>query len=244
MAGTYNVKLTVEDGSGQEGSATKSVEIKSLGPTAEFVFKDGGSEVEKVRANSNITLDASDSSGPDGEIKEYRWDFGDGIERTVNESSTEYSWSVGSYYNITLVVVDENDKTGEITKILQVVPEDYSEEGQDQALVVQNNDENYNLNVEIFVSWVEIEFTEISCVGAGGQLDYEVFIEDPSGNEIRWNEGNIECSGTNSASVLNIIYNNEDEIELGDYQATIAFTNSGIPVQANWDYSFAIVYEF
>ncbi len=244
MAGTYNVKLTVEDGSGQEGSATKSVEIKSLGPTAEFVFKDSGSEVEKVRANSNITLDASDSSGPDGEIKEYRWDFGDGIERTVNESSTEYSWSVGSYYNITLVVVDENDKTGEITKILQVVPEDYSEEGQDQALVVQNNDENYNLNVEIFVSWVEIEFTEISCVGAGGQLDYEVFIEDPSGNEIRWNEGNIECSGTNSASVLNIIYNNEDEIELGDYQATIAFTNSGIPVQANWDYSFAIVYEF
>ena len=244
MAGTYNVKLTVEDGSGQEGSTTKSVEIKSLGPTAEFVFKDSGSEVEKVRANSNITLDASDSSGPDGEIKEYRWDFGDGIERTVNESSTEYSWSVGSYYNITLVVVDENDKTGEITKILQVVPEDYSEEGQDQALVVQNNDENYNLNVEIFVSWVEIEFTEISCVGAGGQLDYEVFIEDPSGNEIRRNEGNIECSGTNSASVLNIIYNNEDEIELGDYQATIAFTNSGIPVQANWDYSFAIVYDF
>ena len=140
--------------------------------------------------------------------------------------------------------MDENDKTGEITKILQVVPEDYSEEGQDQALVVQNNDENYNLNVEIFVSWVEIEFTEISCVGAGGQLDYEVFIEDPSGNEIRRNEGNIECSGTNSASVLNIIYNNEDEIELGDYQATIAFTNSGIPVQANWDYSFAIVYDF
>ena len=244
MAGTYNVKLSVEDGSGQEGSTTKSVDIKSLGPTAEFVFKDSGSEVEKVRANSNITLDASDSSGPDGEIKEYRWDFGDGIERTVNESSTEYSWSVGSYYNITLVVVDENDKTGEITKILQVVPEDYSEEGQDQALVVQNNDENYNLNVEIFVSWVEIEFTEISCVGAGGQLDYEVFIEDPSGNEIRRNEGNIECSGTNSASVLNIIYNNEDEIELGDYQATIAFTNSGIPVQANWDYSFAIVYDF
>nr|MCS5650366.1 PKD domain-containing protein [Dehalococcoidia bacterium] len=145
MAGTYNVKLTVEDGNGQEGSSTKSVEIKSLGPTAEFVFKDGGSEVEKVRANSNITLDASDSRGPDGEIKEYKWDFGDGIERTENESSTEYSWSAGGYYNVTLVVVDENDETGEITKILQVVPEDYSEEGQDQALVVQNNDENYNL---------------------------------------------------------------------------------------------------
>jgi len=31
---------------------------------------------------------------------------------------------------------------------------------------------------------------------------------------------------------------------LGDYQATIAFTNSGTPVQASWDYRFAITYEF
>ena len=90
QAGSYTVKLTVEDGDGQEGTATKSIEIKSLGPTADFVFKDSGSEVEKVRANSNVTLDASDSTGPDGEIKEYKWDFGDGIDRTVNESSTEY----------------------------------------------------------------------------------------------------------------------------------------------------------
>ena len=194
MAGTYNVKLTVEDGSGQEGSTTKSVEIKSLGPTAEFVFKDGGSEVEKVRANSNITLDASDSNGPDGGITEYKWDFGDGIERTVNESSTEYSWSAGGYYNVTLVVVDENDETGEITKILQVVPEDYSEEGQDGTFVAQNSDENYNLDVEIFVSSVEVEFSEIGCVGVGG-LDYSITVQDSSGSDIGSNQGSIGCGG-------------------------------------------------
>jgi PKD repeat protein len=243
MAGTYNVKLTVEDGNGQEGSSTKSVEIKSLGPTAEFVFKDGGSEVEKVRANSNITLDASDSRGPDGEIKEYKWDFGDGIERTENESSTEYSWSAGGYYNVTLVVVDENDETGEITKILQVVPEDYSDEGQDGTLVIQNSDENYNLNVEIFVSSIEVEFNEIGCVGIGGQLDYTISVQDSAGSEIGSNEGNVGCGGE-TASWGATFFNSEAKLELGEYEVTIAFINNGTPVQANWDYRFAIVYEF
>ena len=243
MAGTYNVKLTVEDGSGQEGSTTKSVEIKSLGPTAEFVFKDGGSEVEKVRANSNITLDASDSSGPDGEIKEYRWDFGDGIQRTANESSTEYSWSAGGYYNITLVVVDENDETGEITKILQVVPEDYSDEGQDGTFVAQSSDENYNLDVEIFVSSVEVEFSEIGCVGVGG-LDYSITVQDSSGNEIGSNQGSIGC-GDETTSWDTAFYDNEGNgVELGEYQVTITFTNNGTPVQANWDYRLAITYDF
>ncbi|MEC9333053.1 MAG: PKD domain-containing protein [Candidatus Thermoplasmatota archaeon] len=243
QTGTYNVKLTVEDGNGQEGSATKSIEVKSLGPTAEFVFKDSGSEVEKVRANSNITLDASDSSGPDGEIKEYKWDFGDGIERTTNESSTEYSWSSGGYYNVTLVAVDENDETGTITRILQVVPEDYVDEGQDGTLVVQNSDENYNLDVEIFVSSVEIEFSEIGCVGVGG-LDYSITVQDSSGNEIGSNQGSIGCGGE-TTSWDTAFYDNEGNgIELGEYQVTITFTNNGTPVQANWDYRLAINYNF
>ena len=243
MAGTYNVKLTVEDGSGQEGSTTKSVEIKSLGPTAEFVFKDSGSEVEKVRANSNITLDASDSSGPDGEIKEYKWDFGDGIERTVNESSTEYSWSTGGYYNVTLIVVDENDETGEITRILQVVPEDYIDEGQDGTLVIQNSDENYNLDIEIFVALVEIDFSEIGCVGVGGQLDYTISVQDSAGSEIGSNEGSVVCGGE-TASWGVMLFDDEAKLEVGEYNVSIAFTNSGAPVQANWDYRFVITYEF
>jgi len=243
MAGTYNVKLTVEDGSGQEGSTTKSVDIKSLGPTAEFVFKDGGSEVEKVRANSNITLDAGDSSGPDGKIKEYKWDFGDGIERTVNESSTEYSWSAGGYYNVTLAVVDENDETGEITRILQVVPEDYSDEGQDGTVVAQNSDENYNLDVEIFVSSVEVEFSEIGCVGVGG-LDYSITVQDSSGTDIGSNQGSVGCGGETSSWGSTFYDNEGNGLELGEYQVTIAFTNSGTPVQANWDYRFVITYEF
>ena len=243
-AGMYQVTLTViaED---QEGAETKNIEIKSLGPIAEFEFEDeSGSEVEKTRSNANITLDGGDSSGPDGEIKEYRWNFGDGMERTTNESSTEYSWSAGGYYNVTLTVTDENDETGEIVKILQVVPEDYSEEGQDSSPVAQDIEQNYNFNVEIFVSSMEIEFTEISCIGAvGSSLDYTLTIADSTGNEVGSSNGNIACGG--EAASWNLAINSEDNpIQLGDYQANIAFTNSGTPVQASWNYKFVVIYEF
>ena len=73
MAGIYDVTLVVKDDTGQEGTTSKKIEVKSKGPTALFVFKDeGGNIVEKIRANSNITLDASESIAADVEIKEYK----------------------------------------------------------------------------------------------------------------------------------------------------------------------------
>jgi PKD repeat protein len=243
-AGMYAVTLTVEDGNGQEGKSTKNIEIKALGPTAQFEFQDdNGNVVEKVRSNANITLDGSDTIVPDGDIKEYKWNFGDGIERTTNESNTDYSWSTGGYYNVTLMVVDENDKTGEVTKILQVVPEDYSDEGSDGTLVAQDNEENYNIDVEIFVSTIQVEFTDINCVGIGGQLDYTITVQDSEGSEIGQNGGNIGCGGEGANWNIDF-YNDDNALNLGDYQITIAFTNSGTPVQANWNYRFAIVYDF
>lgn len=241
-AGMYQVTLTVM-AEEQEGSEIKNIEIKSLGPIAELEFKDdSGNTVEKIRSNANITLDASESSGPDGEIKEYKWDFGDGMERTTNESTTDYSWTAGGYYNVTLTVTDENDKTGEITKLLQVVPEDYSDEGQDGSLVAQDIEQSYNFNVEIFVSSMQVEFTDISCIGVGGALDYTIIITDSNEEEIGSDNGNIACG--ESASWDFSINSQSNPIELGDYQATISFTNSGTPVQASWNYRFAVVYEF
>lgn len=243
QAGRYTVTLTVEDGDGQEGMTSKTVEIKSLGPSADFVFKDGGSEVEKVRAGANITLDASDSSSPDGEIKEYRWDLGDGNSGTTNDSTIEYSWSSGGYYNVSLIVVDENDKTGEITEILQVVPEDYIDEGEGNELVDGVEDtETYEMEIEIFVETIEIEFTDINCVGFGGQLDYNIAVQDSDGNTIGEGSGNIACGGEGSSWTQT--FTTDDELSLGDYQTAITFTNGGTPVQANWNYRFAIIYEF
>ena len=92
-------------------------------------------------------------------------------EITTNESSTDYSWNSGGYYNVTLIVTDEDGETGEITKMLQLVPEDYSEEGQGNELVDGAEDTStYNLPVEIFVSSISISFSDIGCVELGGEV--------------------------------------------------------------------------
>ena len=245
-AGTYTVKLTVEDGQGQEGTATKIIEIKTLGPKADFIFEVEGGAVEKVRANNNVTLDGSESMALGAPIKEYIWEFGEGEgEETTNESSIEYSWDLGGYYNVTLTVVDEEGKTGEITKILQVVPEDYLDEGQGNEVLDGNEDSTtYDMNVEIFVSSIELEFTNVNCVGGpGSSVDYNIFVQDSDGNSSSEVSGNIVC-GAEGISWSDSFTNDDGALKLGDYQAVIEFSNGATAFQANWDYRFAITYDF
>ena len=236
--GTFTVSLTVEDGEGQETTSTKDIEVKSLGPVASFAFSSG----EKTRSNNNVTLDGSESSALGAPIKEYKWNFGNGDELTTNESNTEYSWNLGGFYNVTLTVVDEDGETGEITKILQVVPEDYSDEGQGNEIVDGNEDiVSYSLPVEIFVSSLEVEFTDIGCVGLGGALNYAITLQDSEGEQIAEGSGSVACGETSS---WNQIISADDEISLGDYQVSIELTNGGTPVQSNWNYRFEIIYNF
>ena len=240
IPGTFTVSLMVVDEEKQNTTSTKDIEVKSLGPVASFEFSSG----EKIRSNDNMTLDASESSALGSPIKEYKWNFGNGDETTTNESSTEYSWSAGGYYNVTLIVIDEDGETGEITKILQVVPEDYEDEGQGNELVDGNEDSiDYNLDVEIFVSSLEIEFTDIGCVGFGGDVNYVITIQDSDDNQISEGSGNVACGG--EGATWNEVYSNDDNgMSLGDYQITIDFTNGGTPVQTNWNYRFEIIYNF
>jgi hypothetical protein len=89
---------------------------------------------------------------------------------------------------------------------------------------------------------MQVEFTDISCIGVGGALDYTIIITDSNEEEIGSDNGNIACG--ESASWDFSINSQSNPIELGDYQATISFTNSGTLVQASWNYRFAVVYEF
>ena len=98
------------------------------------------------------------------------------------------------------------------------------------------------MEIEIFVETIEIEFTDINCVCFGGQLDYNIAVQDSDGNTIGEDSGKIACGGEGSSWTQT--FTTDDELSLGDYQTTITFTNGGTPVQANWNYRFAIIYEF
>ena len=125
---------------------------------------------------------------------------------------------------------------------MQVVPEDYSDEGQGNEIVDGNEDiVSYSLPVEIFVSSLEVEFTDIGCVGLGGALNYAITLQDSEGEQIAEGSGSVACGETSS---WNEMISADDEISLGDYQVSIELTNGGTPVQSNWNYRFEIIYNF
>lgn len=65
-----------------------------------------------------VSLDASQSSDPDGNITDFAWDFGDG-NRGSGETATHQYAEAGSY-QVKLTVTDAQSATGRITKTVTV----------------------------------------------------------------------------------------------------------------------------
>lgn len=70
--------------------------------------------------DENFEFDASQSSDPDGELTEYRFDFGDGTQETVpgdgDEVKVTHMFAKGGEYTVTLTVRDDGkDRAGELT---------------------------------------------------------------------------------------------------------------------------------
>ncbi len=69
--------------------------------------------ISKTQAtvNETITFDASQSFDPDGQITQYRWEFGDG--RTSNLAVATYAYSQPGTYTVRLTVTDNQGATGQ-----------------------------------------------------------------------------------------------------------------------------------
>jgi PKD repeat protein len=106
-AGTYTVRLTAVDGSGNLATVSHQV-VVGTPPVAAFTAP--------VSANpgSSVSFDASGSSQTDGAtIVSYDWDFGDGT--TGTGISTTHSYSVRGTYTVTLTVTDSDGFTGSVS---------------------------------------------------------------------------------------------------------------------------------
>ncbi len=103
--GTYNVRLTVTDNTGNTNSVVRPVSVTAppanVAPTASFT---------KSAADLTATFDAAGSTDTDGTITGYAWNFGDGATGTGVTAS--HTYATAGTYTATLTVTDDDGATG------------------------------------------------------------------------------------------------------------------------------------
>ncbi|MET1257006.1 PKD domain-containing protein [Aliikangiella maris] len=106
QAGSYNIKLTVTDNSGNQASDVASVTVTASNdkaPVAEANGPYNGS------INKDIAFSSSGSNDPDGSIVSYAWDFGDGA--SSNSANPTHAYTRAGKFTVTLTVTDNSGNT-------------------------------------------------------------------------------------------------------------------------------------
>jgi PKD repeat protein len=101
--GVYQVTLTVIDDDGDEATAIVEMTVLNRPPTAI-----PGEDVNTV-TGSAVRLDGRASFDVDGQVVEWRWDFGDGVKATGPVVTHAFGDQLD--YVVTLVVVDDDGET-------------------------------------------------------------------------------------------------------------------------------------
>ncbi|MEZ0392870.1 MAG: PKD domain-containing protein, partial [Pseudobdellovibrionaceae bacterium] len=115
-AGTYQVKLTVQDSRGGTGSLTQAIVIRANQvPIANFT-----AIPETALGVLKAKFDASTSQDSDGSIVSYDFDFGDGSHAST--AVAEHIYSAPGTYQITLTVKDNKFATA--TKTISLLVKD------------------------------------------------------------------------------------------------------------------------
>lgn len=105
--GEYSVSLRVTDNDGATDvfSDLVSVEKQDQTPIARF-----NTSSQSVGVGETVSFDASESNDPDGQIDQYRWDFGDGTTRTTGET-IQHAYDSPDEYKVRLTVTDIDGNT-------------------------------------------------------------------------------------------------------------------------------------
>lgn len=124
-AGSYTVKLTVEDEAGNNDTDIVEITVEENKDTTDPTADAG--EDRTVDVGEEITLDASGSSDDEG-IESYEWNLGNGETETGKDIS--YSYSEEGTYTIELTVTDGNGNTD--TDNIEITVES-TDDGEDKS---------------------------------------------------------------------------------------------------------------
>ncbi len=117
--GKYRVYLTVFTEDQRFAQSHVDIDVRSVPPVARFT----ADPFPEVQVGKSVAFDAQSSSDPDGAIKSYLWNFGDGSWAETVEPRTTHKYDAPGEYWIQLVVVDDYGDHSEPTILrLKVVP--------------------------------------------------------------------------------------------------------------------------
>ncbi len=117
--GEQAIFLTVTDDRGRIHTATMELRVGAL-PVPSIVVP------ESPVAGAAASIGGGDSSDPDGEVVEWRWNFGDGSEGAG--AGVEHTWAEPGSYDLRLFVVDDDGLEAEAIETLDVLdPADLNE---------------------------------------------------------------------------------------------------------------------
>jgi PKD repeat protein len=127
-SGVREIRLTVEDDTGQTDSESLSVYVgadsgdRNAPPNVRM-----NTSTTTLDAGESVTFNGSGSNDTDGNITEYRWDFdGDGSVDATGETIA-HTYANGGIYSATLTVVDEDGSTNSTSVMISVEGEQKSE---------------------------------------------------------------------------------------------------------------------
>jgi PKD repeat protein len=112
LPGAYTITLAVSDSGGTSATASRSVTVTDLAPTAAFSGTCSG---------LTCTLDATAASDPDGTIAAYTWQFGDGASATTSTPTAVHAYTRPGTYTVALTVTDNNGASATASRSLLVI---------------------------------------------------------------------------------------------------------------------------
>ena len=117
-AGTYTVRLQVDDPDGMSSVATGTVTVGGRSPVASFTVSP-----QSVITGKPVALDATGSTDPDGSVVRYQWDLdGNGSYETDTAGNPKTSRFYASPGNVVvgLLVTDDDGTTGTAKRTVTV----------------------------------------------------------------------------------------------------------------------------